>query len=98
MIFYELTKLYEELVKQGKIGAPGWMNEKVSYGILLGRDGSVRQLLSKIVEGKPSKMTVPEHPSRTSGVLAFFLWDNAGYLLGLDGGGNPAKAMGRVCA
>ena len=98
MIFYELTKLYEELVKQGKIGVPGWMDEKVSYGILLGKDGSVRQLLSKIVGGKPSKMRVPEHPSRTSGVLAFFLWDNAGYLLGLDGGGKPEKAMERFAA
>lgn len=99
MIFYELTKLYEELVKQGKIGAPGWMNEKVSYGILLGRDGSVRQLLSlKDEKGKAGKVRVPEHPARTSGVLAFFLWDNAGYLLGVDGGGKPEKAMERFGA
>ena len=60
MIFYELTKLYEELVKQGKIGAPGWMNEKVSYGILLGRDGSVRQLLSlKDEKGKAGGRAEP---------------------------------------
>ncbi|MCI8465185.1 MAG: type I-C CRISPR-associated protein Cas8c/Csd1 [Lachnospiraceae bacterium] len=99
MIFYELTRLYEKLVKQGKIGAPGWMDEKVSYGILLGKDGEIRQLLSlKDENGKPRKMRVPEHQTRTSGVLAFFLWDNAGYLLGTDGGGKPEKAMERFAA
>ncbi len=99
MILYELTKLYEELVKQGKAGAPGWMDEKVSYGILLGKDGSVRQLFSlKDEKGKPGKLRVPEHPGRTSGVLAFFLWDNAGYLLGMDSGGKPEKAAERFAA
>ena len=99
MIFYELTQLYEELVKQGKIGVSGWMDEKVSYGILLGKDGSVRQLLSlKDEKGKPRKMRVPEHPVRTSGVLAFFLWDNAGYLLGINSGGKPEKAVERFDA
>ena len=44
MIFYELTQLYQQLVKQGKISAPGWMDEKVSYGILLRKDGRIEQL------------------------------------------------------
>ncbi len=96
MIFYELTKLYEELVKQGKIGAPGWMNEKVSYGILLGRDGIVRQLLSlKDEKGKAGKVRVPEHPGRASGIISFFLWDKAVYLLGVDSFGDLKKSIDR---
>lgn len=99
MIFYELTKLYEELAGRGKISAPGWQDEKVSYGILLEKDGGIRQLFSmKNEEGKARKMAVPEHPARTSGTFAFFLWDNAGYLLGLDSEEKRQKAMERFAA
>ena len=84
MIFYELVQLYQQLVRQGKIGAPGWVNEKVSYGIMLDEDGTVVQLISKKKDnGKADMMLVPQHPGRTSGTFAFFLWDNEKYLLGL---------------
>lgn len=96
MIFYELVRLYEQLVYQGKISAPGWMDEKVSYGIMLNREGNIVQLVSlKNENGKARIMPVPQHPGRTSGVLPFFLWDNGTYLLGLDGAGKPEKARER---
>lgn len=96
MIFYELVQLYQQLVRQGKIGAPGWVNEKVSYGIMLDENGTIVQLISKKKDnGKGDKMLVPQHPGRTSGMLAFFLWDNEKYLLGLDAEGKPEKARER---
>ncbi len=96
MIFYELVQLYQQLVRQGKIGAPGWVNEKVSYGIMLDENGTIVQLISKKKDnGKGDKMLVPQHPGRTSGTLAFFLWDNEKYLLGLDAEGKPEKARER---
>ncbi|MCI8814681.1 MAG: type I-C CRISPR-associated protein Cas8c/Csd1 [Lachnospiraceae bacterium] len=99
MIFYELTQLYQQLVKQGKISAPGWMDEKVSYGIMLRKDGEIEQLLSlKNDEGKASVHAVPQHPGRTSGILPFFLWDNAGYLLGVDSAEKSRKAIERFHA
>lgn len=94
MIFYELTKLYESLVRKGKISAPGWMDENVSYGLLLGSDGEIKPFISlKDEDGKPCRKAVPEHPGRSSGIFPFFLWDNAGYLLGLDSAGKPQKAI-----
>jgi CRISPR-associated protein Csd1 len=96
MIFYELVQLYQQLARQGKISAPGWMDEKVSYGIMLDEDGSIVQLISlKNDNGKARVMPVPQHPSRTSGTLAFFLWDNEKYLLGLDAEGEHEKGRER---
>ncbi len=93
MIFYELEKLYRQLVRKGKISAPGWMDEKVSFGLVLREDGELMQLLSlKDDKGKPQLRPVPQHPGRTSGACAFFLWDNAKYLLGIDETGNSPKA------
>lgn len=92
MIFYELERLYRQLVRKGKISAPGWMDEKVSFGLMLGEDGELLQLLSLNDNGKPQILPVPQHPGRTSGSYAFFLWDNAKYLLGIDEAGNSPKA------
>ncbi|MCI8997116.1 MAG: type I-C CRISPR-associated protein Cas8c/Csd1 [Lachnospiraceae bacterium] len=96
MIFYELVKLYEQLVQQEKISAPGWTDEKVSYGLMLNREGEVVQLVSlRNDDGKAGRLRVPQHPGRTSGVLPFFLWDNGTYLLGIQGAGKPEKARER---
>lgn len=95
MILYELTKLYEQLLKQKKLREPGWVDEKVSYAIMLRKDGTIAQLFhlgGDDEKQKPSKREVPMHANRTSGVLPFFLWDNAGYLLGIDFNGKPEKA------
>ncbi len=96
MIFYELVQLYEQLVHQRKISAPGWMDEKASFGLMLDEEGDIIQLISlKNESGKARMISVPEHPGRTSGILAFFLWDNGAYLLGVDGDGNSKKARER---
>ncbi len=84
MLLYELTKLYQRFVEQGKLSADGWVDEKVSFGILLREDGEIEQILSLQSEDKkPRIMQVPQHASRTSDINAFFLWDKSKYLLGL---------------
>lgn len=96
MIFYELVQLYQQLVQREKISAPGWTDEKVSYGIMLEDDGTIAQMISlKNEKGKARMMPVPQHPVRTSGTLAFFLWDNEKYLLGLDAERKLEKARER---
>lgn len=41
MILQALTAYYEQLLKQGKVEAPGWDSRfKVSYELRLGPDGS----------------------------------------------------------
>lgn len=93
MILQALTAYYEQLVRQGKLSAPGWDDSfKVSYELRLndaGRLVSVLDLRTETKMGKktvlaPRAMRVPAHVKRTAGVSANLLCDNSSYLLGAD--------------
>ena len=91
MILPALVKHYENLVEQEKVSRPGWCSAKVSYQIELSGDGKIKGIscLKREEEiGKkkvilPQTMSVPEMVTRSSGVSANFLCDNAKYLLGV---------------
>lgn len=95
MILQSLMKYYESLAKDGKVTTPGWCQAKVSYMIDLNEDGTVKQLIDLKQEkeaGKkkiwvPINLIVPEMLSRSSGISANFLCDNAKYFLGIDNDG-----------
>ena len=98
MILQALTKQYENLAKQGKVSREGWCRAKVSYAINLSVDGIITGIISLKREeerGKkkvwvPALLEVPEMVTRSSGVSANFLCDNAKYMLGIDAEGtNP---------
>ena len=98
MILQALTKQYENLAKQGKVSREGWCRAKVSYAINLSADGKITGIVSVKREeerGKkkvwvPDFLEVPEMVTRSSGVSANFLCDNAKYMLGIDAEGtNP---------
>lgn len=101
MILQALVEHYENLAEQGKISQPGWCSAKVSYAIELGEDGSVKAVIPMKFEtdaGKkkvfiPSPMTVPEMVTRSSGVSANFLCDNAKYILGIEQNGSSARVL-----
>lgn len=102
MILQALTAYYEELLRQGKISAPGWENKfKVSFQLLLDEQGDllrVDDLRLPVKKGKkdvlsPQEYPVPAHVKRASGVAANFLCDNCTYLLGADEKGKPDRAM-----
>lgn len=90
MILNALTKYYEILKKEGKVGKDGWDTQKVSYAITLDEDGQVRgivPLMTPEIRGKKEVMVpvlrlVPLHKGRTSGTTPYFMCDNAKYLLG----------------
>lgn len=92
MILQSLTRLYEVLEEQGKVSRRGWCTAKVSYGINLSKEGEIKGIVwlkEEDVRGKktvwlPSSTCVPEMVTRSSGVSANFLCDNAKYLLGID--------------
>lgn len=100
MILQALVKLYEDLVAQGKIASPGWSSVKVSYALCLDSTGGLTQvtpLLEEQTRGDktvlaPRSMELPAPVKRSSGVASNFLWDNAGYLMGLDSKGKPERA------
>ena len=108
MILQALTRLFEDLAQQGKIGRPGWSSAKISYALCLSAQGqleSVVPLLTETLVGKktqlrPTPMELPAPVTRTVGILPNFLWDNSSYLLGADEKGKPerSRACFRACA
>lgn len=101
MILQALTAYYEQLVRQGKLSAPGWDDSfKVSYELRLNDAGQLLRVVPLLTEktvGKktvlaPRAMRVPAHVKRTAGVSANLLCDNSSYLLGADEKGKPERA------
>lgn len=109
MILQALTAYYEQLVRQGKLSAPGWDDSfKVSYELRLNDAGQLLRVVPLLIEktvGKktvlaPRAMRVPAHEKRSSGIAANFLCDNSTYLLGADEKGKPERAANcfKACA
>ena len=109
MILQALTAYYEQLVRQGKLSAPGWDDSfKVSYELRLNDAGQLLRVVSLLTEktvGKktilaPRAMRVPAHEKRSSGIAANFLCDNSTYLLGADENGKPERSADcfKACA
>ena len=109
MILQALTAYYEQLVRQGKLSAPGWDDSfKVSYELRLNDAGQLISVLDLRTETKmgkktvlaPRAMRVPAHEKRSSGIAANFLCDNSSYLLGADEKGKPERSADcfKACA
>lgn len=109
MILQALTAYYEQLVRLGKLSAPGWDDSfKVSYELRLNDAGQLVSVLDLRTETKmgkktvlaPRAMRVPAHEKRSSGIAANFLCDNSTYLLGADEKGKPERAADcfKACA
>lgn len=109
MILQALTAYYEQLVRQGKLSAPGWDDSfKVSYELRLNDAGQLLRVVPLLIEktvGKktvlsPRAMRVPAHVKRASGIAANFLCDNSTYLLGADEKGKPERSADcfKACA
>lgn len=100
MILQALMRYYEDLLQQGEIAAPGWSPAKISFALCLDRDGQVLQVIPTMEEVAMGKKTVlrpqekelPVGEDRSSNVAANFLWDNSGYILGIDQKGNPKRS------
>lgn len=92
MILQALTRYYEVLAREEKVSQKGWCTAKVSYAVNLSKEGKIKNIFclkTEKVRGKktvivPDSMQVPEMVSRSSGVSANFLCDNAKYFLGID--------------
>lgn len=92
MILQSLVRYYEKLATQGKVETSGWNNVQVSARIVLDVDGKLKGLVStKVTEmrGKrtievSASMSVPEQPTKSSGIKAYFLCDSVPYLFGIN--------------
>lgn len=106
MILNKLAVEYERLAEQGKLDRPGWSPAKVSFALVLDKNGGLQSVLSLRdeveVPGKngktktviaPRSLIVPETPKRSVGIAPAFLCDNASYILGIDAKGKPERTM-----
>lgn len=95
MILQALVQYYECLLEQNKASRLGWCQAKVSHAIELNEDGTIKSIhfikqekqLGKKTIWIPVLVEVPEMVTRSSGVSANFLCDNAKYFLGFDSNG-----------
>ncbi|WP_322923758.1 type I-C CRISPR-associated protein Cas8c/Csd1 [Paenibacillus campi] len=89
MIIQSLYKRYEQLLQDttSEMSKPGYSLDKVSFVLEISKDGELLNIVDiRTQKGKkkiPHRMTVPEHPVRTSGIKPFFLSDKAEYILGI---------------
>lgn len=101
MILQALTELFEDLVRQGKLSAPGWSNAKISYALCLDESGALvavmptqhEETVGKKTLLRPNLISLPSTVTRTVGILPNFLWDNSSYLLGVDEKGKPERSL-----
>ncbi len=100
MILQALVRLYEDLAAQGKVPQPGWSLAKISCALCIDGDGQLTDIVS-LQEARsdgdqtdlgPRSMELPAAVKRASNIAPNFLWDNAGYLLGIDGKGKPERS------
>ena len=101
MILQALTELFEDLVRQGKLSAPGWSKAKISYALCLDESGALvavmptqhEETVGKKTQLRPNLISLPTTVTRTVGILPNFLWDNSSYLLGVDEKGKPERSI-----
>lgn len=100
MILQALVDYYELLAKANKISKPGYCIANVSYALNLSKSGELVGMMPlklQVERGKkqvevPQKMEVPEQSKKTVGIIANFLCENSGYMLGIDNKGKPERA------
>lgn len=101
MILQALVEHYEDLAAQGKLARPGWSDANISYALYINDTGELEQAVSlknEVERGKkkvlvPRSMSLPAPVKRSSGVSSNFLWDNSGYILGIDEKGKPQRSL-----
>jgi CRISPR-associated protein Csd1 len=89
-----LQALYEYYLRRPDLPAPGFEEKEIPFIIVLDEQGHLNQIQDKR-EGKKKiakAELVPQAVKRSSGVAANLLWDNPGYVVGVDNKGDPARA------
>ena len=104
MILHALNNYHKRMLDDpgAEMPAFGTSVENISFALVLGEDGSLRDI-EDLREGggkklKPRRLPVPAAVTRTSGVKANFIWDKAAYVFGADADGSTAKNRERFNA
>lgn len=99
MILQSLTRLYDRLLAEGRLEAPGFQRKEILWLIALNPDGSVAGL-RPTGRGKerPRRFAVPSEIKRAVNIAANLLWDNSEYVLGVARAGADEKQAAKVPA
>ncbi|WP_302579992.1 type I-C CRISPR-associated protein Cas8c/Csd1 [uncultured Desulfovibrio sp.] len=96
MILSELTAFYQRMLKEQNVELPppGYSRELIGFVLVLTRQGVLRRILPRLDDkGKARPLLVPAPRKQSgSGISPNLFWDNTGYLLGVDGKGNPQRS------
>ena len=104
MILHALTQYYERLKEdpESGIALPGYSIQRIHFAVVIDKDGNLKQIKDiRNYEGKkpqPVEMMVPESVVRAGkptpkSAKPNFLWDNTGYVLGVDNKGKKENAL-----
>ena len=99
MILPALNNYYDRLRTSAHADIPllGFSSQKIHFALLLNRDGKLLQVLDlRETQGKrllPKQITVPEAVIKSVNIAANFMWDNTGYVLGVDNKGKSERSM-----
>lgn len=101
MILQALSALYDALAEKGTLEQPGWSPVKISWGLEIDREGTLKYLIPLQVEAErgkkkvfvPQVMNLPAPVKRTVGIEPNYLCDNSSYVLGVDHKGKPERAL-----
>lgn len=106
MILHALTDYYDRLEKDPEqdVASFGFARAKISYCLVLQADGSVagfqdireeveRGGRNKTIKRVGRRLVVPDRGIRSGKLIKpNFLWDNTGYVFGVDGKGKPERS------
>ena len=91
----ELCRFYGRMTSDPASGMPpeGMTAEFISFALVLSEDGElVRVEDLRDSRGKPIRQFVPAAVKRSVNIAANFLWDNTGYVLGVDDKGKQERS------
>lgn len=98
MVLQSLVDLYEVLARKGKVDRLGWCKVKVSYGLILDKDGNLTNVISlKVPDSKGKKeiaqnINLPMQVKRAVNIASNFLCDTSSYIFGCDKKGKPERS------
>lgn len=102
MILQELTRYYERKLEEDSDSLPlfGFERKEIPFVIVLDRNGNFVDLEdTRASEGRRKRaraFTVPQAVKRSRNVEANLLWDNAGYVFGLNGQERQQKFIAKI--
>ncbi len=97
MILQALYSYYQRLREDpdSGIALPGFGPQKISFALIIDREGRLLDIESlrdtSDNRTRAIELMVPEAVIRAAGIASNFMWDNTGYVLGVDNKGKPER-------